>query len=87
MFINSSLGITTRAGTGYYAATQHAFKAIAESLREEVNNHNVRVLSVFTGRTATPRIQTLDVDEGENYRPGLLAATRGLALLLVITFS
>lgn len=77
MFINSSLGITTRAGTGYYAATQHAFKAIVDSLREEVNNHNVRVLSVFTERTATPGIQTLDVDEVENYRPGLLLQPAG----------
>jgi len=37
-------------------ATQHALRAIADSLRDEVNADGIRVLSVYPGRTATPRM-------------------------------
>ena len=54
VFINSSVGLgAKRPDIGQYAATKHALKAIAESLREEVNPKGIRVLSVYLGRTAT----------------------------------
>ena len=37
-------GLTQRIGNGQYAATKHALKAIADSLREEVNAKGIRVL-------------------------------------------
>lgn len=54
VFINSSVVMAPRAGVGQYAATKAALKAVADSLRDEVNASGVRVLSVFPGRTATP---------------------------------
>ncbi|HBH80971.1 MAG TPA: short-chain dehydrogenase, partial [Nitrospira sp.] len=54
VFVNSSQGLQARAQVGQYAATQHALKAIADSLRDEVNAEGIRVLSVYPGRTATP---------------------------------
>jgi NADP-dependent 3-hydroxy acid dehydrogenase YdfG len=54
VFINSSMGIKGRASVGQYAATKHALRAMADSLREEVNPEGVRVLSIFAGRTASP---------------------------------
>jgi NADP-dependent 3-hydroxy acid dehydrogenase YdfG len=87
VFINSSLGITTRACTGYYAATKHAFKAIADSLREEVNHESVRVLSVFTGRTATPRIQALHAAESRPYHPELLLQPADVASVVLNALS
>jgi NADP-dependent 3-hydroxy acid dehydrogenase YdfG len=87
VFINSSLGITTRAGTGHFAATQHAFKAIADSLREEVNNECVRVLSVFTGRTATPRIQTLHAEQDRPYHPEMLLQPEDVASVVLNALS
>jgi NADP-dependent 3-hydroxy acid dehydrogenase YdfG len=87
VFINSSLGLTARANTSHFSATQHAFKAIADSLREEVNSENVRVLSVFTGRTATPRIQTLDAAEGRPYRPDLLLQPADVASVVLNALS
>jgi NADP-dependent 3-hydroxy acid dehydrogenase YdfG len=83
VFINSSLGISTRAGAGYFAATQHAFKALADSLREEVNTKGVRVMSVFTGRTATPRIQALSADEGRPYDPERLLQPADVASVVL----
>jgi NAD(P)-dependent dehydrogenase (short-subunit alcohol dehydrogenase family) len=55
VFINSSVGLTARQpDLGEYSATKHALKAIADSLREELNPKGVRVLSLYLGRTATP---------------------------------
>jgi short-subunit dehydrogenase len=52
--INSSVGLTARQpDLGEYSAT-NALKAIADSLREELNPKGVRVLSLYPGRTATP---------------------------------
>jgi NADP-dependent 3-hydroxy acid dehydrogenase YdfG len=87
VFINSSLGLTARANTGHFSATQHAFKAIADSLRDEVNSESIRVLSVFTGRTATPRIQKLDADDGRPHQPELLLQPADVASVVLNALS
>src|ERR1700741_3708452 len=52
VFINSSSGISAKPTTAQYDATKHALRAIADSLRCEVNRYGVRVLSVYLGQTA-----------------------------------
>jgi short-subunit dehydrogenase len=52
VFINSSSGIIAKPRSAQYDSTKHALKAIANSLRGEVNAYGVRVLSVYLGRTA-----------------------------------
>jgi NADP-dependent 3-hydroxy acid dehydrogenase YdfG len=69
VFINSTVGLTARATVSQFAATQHALKAVADSLREEVNPHGVRVTSVYPGRTATPRQAKIHAVEGKPYPP------------------
>ena len=69
VFINSSQGLSARATTGPYAATQHALKALADSLRQEVNADGVRVLSVYPGRTATARMSLFMRLKAENISP------------------
>lgn len=83
VFINSTSGLHARARTGQFAATQHAMKAIADSLREEVNADGIRVLSVYPGRTATPRTGRLFREEGKNYRPELLMQPEDVATMVV----
>jgi len=83
VFINSSAGLTARPNTGYFSATQHAFKALADSLRDEVNADEVRVLSVYPGRTATPRIQALHAEEGRPYQPELLLQPDDIASVVL----
>jgi NADP-dependent 3-hydroxy acid dehydrogenase YdfG len=87
VFINSSVGLTARANTGHFSATQHAFKAIADSLRDEVNSENIRVLSVFPGRTATSRIETLQAEEGRAYQPELLLQPADVASVVLNALS
>lgn len=67
VFINSSAGLSGRANAGQYSATKHALKAVADSLREEVNADGLRVLSMFLGRTATPMQAALHELEGRPY--------------------
>jgi short-subunit dehydrogenase len=83
VFINSSQGLQARGNTGAFAATQHALKAITDSLRQEVNADGLRVLSVFPGRTATPRMKALYESEGRRYQPELLLQAEDIAQVVL----
>ena len=72
VFINSSAGLRASADNVLYAATKHGLKAIADGLREQVNPDHVRVISVYTGRTATPMQAAVHEHEGRQYVPELL---------------
>jgi NADP-dependent 3-hydroxy acid dehydrogenase YdfG len=65
VFINSSVGIRTKEQVGAYAATKHALKAIADTLRMEISNSGIRVLSVYPGNTATPMQDTVQSYTGQ----------------------
>jgi short-subunit dehydrogenase len=84
VFINSSAGLSAkRAEVGQYGATKHALKAIADSLREEVNPTGIRVLTIYVGRTATPMQKALFQQEGKTYRPDMLMQPEDVASVLV----
>jgi NADP-dependent 3-hydroxy acid dehydrogenase YdfG len=83
VFINSTAGLESRAGIGQYASTQHALRAIADSLRAEVNNDGVRVLSVYLGRTATARQERIYRLEGRRYTPDLLVQPEDVAQMVL----
>ena len=84
VFINSSAGLTAkRANIGQYAATKHALKAIAESLREEVNPKGIRVLSLYLGRTATPMQAAIFQQEGRAYHPEALMQPEDVASIVI----
>ena len=74
-----------RPNVGHYSATKHAFKALADSLRAEVNPDGIRVLSIYPGRTATPRMETLFAQEGRAYRPELLLQPEDIASIVLST--
>jgi NADP-dependent 3-hydroxy acid dehydrogenase YdfG len=79
VLINSSTGLTSRAGVAQYAATKHALRALADGLRDEVNAQGVRVLSVYVGRTATPMQEQVTAFEGKPYRPEQLLQPEDVA--------
>ena len=81
VFVNSTAGKSARAGVGSYAASKHALKAVADSLREEVNGEGIRVLSVFLGRTNTPMQAEVFRLEGRSYNPDLLIQPEDVARL------
>ncbi|MBX6388568.1 MAG: SDR family NAD(P)-dependent oxidoreductase [Frankia sp.] len=81
--VNSSQGVRAAGNTGQFAATQHALKAIADSLRQEVNADGVRVCSIHLGRTATPRQEAIFAAEGRPYQPELLVQPSDVADVVV----
>jgi short-subunit dehydrogenase len=83
LFVNSSAGLAARANAGQYAASKHALKAVADSLREEVNPAGVRVLSLFLGRTASPMQAAVHAMEGRPYQPESLMQPEDVAALAV----
>lgn len=83
VFVNSSVIMRPAGNVGQFAATQHALKAIADSLREEVNAQQVRVLSVYPGRTATPRQANIYALEGKIYQGERLLQPQDVALVVV----
>ncbi|MGQ0697932.1 MAG: SDR family NAD(P)-dependent oxidoreductase [Panacagrimonas sp.] len=87
VFINSSSGLAARPNAVQYSATQHALKAIADGFRMEVNADQVRVLSVYPGRTATRLIETLTAEEGREYLPEKLLQPEDIAGAVAHTLS
>jgi NADP-dependent 3-hydroxy acid dehydrogenase YdfG len=86
-FINSTVGLNARGGVGQYAATKHALKAIADSLREEVNADGVRVLSIYPGRTASPMQASVQEIEGREYHPERLLQPEDVAAVVLNALS
>ena len=66
-----------------YAATKHALRALADALREEVNERGVRVLSVFLGRTASRMQQAVHQHEKRPYNPGRLLQPSDVASMVL----
>ena len=87
VFINSSVGMSARENVGQYAATKHALRALADSLRAEVNADGIRVLSVFLGRTASPMQEAAHAMEGRAYRPERLLQPQDVAAVVTHTLS
>jgi short-subunit dehydrogenase len=83
LFVNSSAGLNARANASQYAASKHALKAVADSLREEVNPAGVRVLSLFLGRTASPMQASVFAAEGKPYHPELLMQPEDVASMAI----
>jgi short-subunit dehydrogenase len=84
VFINSTAGLTAnRAEIGQYAATKYGLRAIADSLREEVNPCGVRVTSVYLGRTASPMQEALHREEGKSYEPQMLLQSGDVASVVI----
>jgi len=83
LFLNSSSGLTARANSGQYAASKHALKALADSLREEVNPAGVRVFSLFLGRTATPMQAAVYAREQRPYNPEILMQPEDVAAVAI----
>ena len=82
VFVNSTAGLRAGANTSQYALTKHALKAVADSLREEVNAAGMRVMSLFLGRTASPMQASVHEMEHRKYTPELLMQPEDVAAVV-----
>jgi NAD(P)-dependent dehydrogenase (short-subunit alcohol dehydrogenase family) len=87
VFINSATGWRADANISQYAASKHALRAIADSLRAEVNQMGVRVLSLFVDRTATPMQAAVHQMEGRSYYPERLIQPEYVAKVVLNTLN
>jgi len=83
VFVNSGVGLSARANVGQYAATKHALKALADSLRDEVNAEGMRVLSVYLGRTDSPMQRAIHEMEGRAYHSERLLRPEDVAAVVI----
>jgi short-subunit dehydrogenase len=65
VFVNSGSGLRARPGWSAYAASKHGLRALADSLRDE--EPDLRVTSVYPGRTATEMQRKVRAQEGKPY--------------------
>ncbi len=82
-FVNSTAGPHAGANASQYASTKHALRAVADSLRDEVNAVGIRVLSLFLGRTASPMQASVHEMEHRKYRPELLMQPEDVAAVVI----
>jgi len=87
VFVNSSQGLTAGEGVGAYAASKHALKALADSLRQEVNETGVRVLTIYPGSTATPMQARIRESKGLAYDPLVYLQPADIASMVVAATS
>ena len=87
VFINSSSALTAKPMTAQYDSTKHALKAIADSLRGEINKHGVRVLSVYLGRTASEMQERIHRMRGKALSTGVLLQPEDVASVVVNALS
>lgn len=87
VFINSTVVFAASKSVGQFAATQHGLRALADTLRQEVNSDGVRVASVYPGRTATPRQARIHAIEEKPYVPERLLQPADVAevVLKIVT--
>lgn len=67
VLINSGAGRNARPGWGPYAASKFGLRAFADVLRAE--EPELRVTSIYPGRTDTPMQREIVADEGREYDP------------------
>jgi NADP-dependent 3-hydroxy acid dehydrogenase YdfG len=81
--INSSSALSCAPGRGQYTATKYAMKAITDTLRQEVNDQNIRITSIFLGRTATRLMESFYKKNDRQYEPDLLLQPEEVASTVI----
>jgi short-subunit dehydrogenase len=81
VFVNSGSGLRANPGWSAYAASKHALRALADSLRAE--EPDIRVTSVFPGRTASEMQRQVRALEGGEYDPDAFMSPRTVAQVIV----
>lgn len=85
VFINSTVALAAKSNLSQYCATKSALKALADSLRIEINSEGIKVLTIYPGRTATPMQEKVCMHQGVEYNEAKMIQPEEVAELLVST--
>lgn len=83
VFLNSTRGLDVAGHVGPYAASKHALRALADTLRLEVQGSGIRVLSVYPGSTATPMQRAIQEAKGHAYHPDAFVQPDDIAAMVM----
>jgi len=67
VFVNSGSGLRANPGWASYNAAKFGLRGFADALRQEEQEHGVRVTTVYPGRTATAMQEKVHAQEGKEY--------------------
>jgi short-subunit dehydrogenase len=81
VFVNSGSGLRANPRWSAYAASKHALRALADALRAE--EPEIRVTSVYPGRTASEMQRQVREWEGGEYDPAAFMSARTVAQVIV----
>ncbi|WP_067490640.1 SDR family oxidoreductase [Actinomadura hibisca] len=81
VFVNSTAGLRANPNWSAYAASKFGLRALADSLRAE--EPELRVTTVYPGRTATEMQRRVRAQEGKDYRAEDFADAATVARVLV----
>lgn len=81
VFVNSGAGLRANPGWSAYAASKHGLRALADALRAE--EPELRVTSVYPGRTASEMQRRVREQEGGEYDPGAYMSALTVAKVIV----
>ena len=63
VFVNSVAGLNPYKNSTAYVSSKYAIRGFASSLREELREHNIKVITVFPGAVDTPIWDDKNMDE------------------------
>jgi len=66
VFINSVAGLQPYKNSTAYVASKHGLHGFASSLREELREHNIKVISVYPGAVDTPLWNNMGMDDSRS---------------------
>jgi NAD(P)-dependent dehydrogenase (short-subunit alcohol dehydrogenase family) len=81
--INSTAALQSRQGIAAYAASKRALQTATDILRNEINPHGIRVVSIFPGRTRTDMQDRILAEEGRTAGPDTLLEPDDVAFMLL----
>ncbi|MFG3339012.1 SDR family oxidoreductase [Glycomyces sp. NPDC048151] len=83
VFVNSGAGISAGPKWGSYAASKHALRALADSLRAEEQPNGLRVTSVYPSHFATDMQRSVREQYGAEYDPSRATSPESIAASIV----
>ena len=83
VFVNSSIWLRASTRLGVFSSSKYALKAIADAIRDEVNDQGVRVISVFAGRVAGQLQERIAREANKPYDPTRMIEADELAATLL----
>jgi NADP-dependent 3-hydroxy acid dehydrogenase YdfG len=79
--------LAPKAGTAAYTAAKAALGALAATLRDELADAGIRVLTVYPGRTASTMQEAVCRAEGQEYDPENVMRPDDVAAMVVAAVS